>query len=127
VVWASHLGSFSFKGSGTYDMVHIVSDGLAGRAFPYQPPRGKGARLEVATGRVEGLPDVQLVVPGALVAAWHAAAERHAAAAAAAASARSGGGVEEAGLLQREQSLQSNAPLQREQSLQSAVGQRLLG
>jgi hypothetical protein len=122
-VWASHLCSFSFKGSGTFDMVHIVSDGLSGRSFQYQAPRGKGARLEVAAGRVQGLPDVQLVVPGEIVAAWQAAAERHAAAAAVRVAA---GGGEELGVLQREPSLQSNAPLQREQSLQSAAGQRPL-
>jgi hypothetical protein len=37
------------------------------------------------------------------------------------------GGVEELGVLQREQSLQSNALMQRELSLQSAAGQRQLG
>jgi hypothetical protein len=106
-------------------MVHIVSDGLSGRAFLYQAPRGKGARLEVASGRVEGLPDVQLVVAGEFAAAWQAAAERHAAAAAAVRSAV--GACEEMGVLQREVSLQSNAPSQRELSVQSAAGQRPLG
>jgi hypothetical protein len=129
-VWAANLGNFSFKGSGTFDMVQIVSDGLSGRVFPYEAPRGKGARLAVTSGRVEGLPDVQLVVPGKLMAAWQAAMLRHAAAAAAgsaAGTAAAAAAAEELGVLQREQSLQSNAPLQREQSLQSAAGQRASG
>jgi hypothetical protein len=90
-VWAVHLGSFSFKGSGAFDMAQIVSDGLSGRVFPYEAPRGKGARLAVASGRVEGLPDVQLVVPGKLVTAWQASLLRQAAAAAAGAGAAAAG------------------------------------
>uniref|UniRef100_A0A383WDG8 Guanylate cyclase domain-containing protein n=1 Tax=Tetradesmus obliquus TaxID=3088 RepID=A0A383WDG8_TETOB len=125
-VWAVHLGSFSFKGSGTFDMVQIISDSLSGRAFPLEAPRGKGARLVAASGRVESLPEVQLTVPGKLVATWQAAIMRQAAAAAAAAGAGAAA-AEDAGLLQREQSLQSNAPLQREASLQGAAGQRPAG
>lgn len=68
-VTASLVGTFSFKGIGCFEMVHIQQAGLSGRVFQQEPPKGKGMRLSVASGPVAGLPLVQLPVPATLLAA----------------------------------------------------------
>ncbi|WIA21067.1 hypothetical protein OEZ85_005388 [Tetradesmus obliquus] len=71
-VLALHLGQFRFKGSGEYDMVSLLHGALAGRAFPVEPPRGKGERLPggVSPGvAVRDLPAVALRPPLELLAA----------------------------------------------------------
>jgi len=62
-VTASSIGTFSFKGSGVYDMVQLQHSVLLGRQFPHAAPKGKGMRLAVASGPAAGLPQVQLQVP----------------------------------------------------------------
>lgn len=66
-VSAWYLGTFTFKGAGAYEMVHILPASLAGRSFPEEPPRGKGSRLAALSGPVDGLPQVQLQLPRQLV------------------------------------------------------------
>uniref|UniRef100_A0A383VNF8 Guanylate cyclase domain-containing protein n=1 Tax=Tetradesmus obliquus TaxID=3088 RepID=A0A383VNF8_TETOB len=71
-VVALHLGQFRFKGSGEYEMVSLAHGALAGRAFPVEPPRGKGERLPggVSPGvAVRDLPAVALRPPLELLAA----------------------------------------------------------
>jgi hypothetical protein len=45
------LGLFKFKGSPEpVELVHLALAALAGRSFPAEPPKGKGARLEAREG-----------------------------------------------------------------------------
>jgi hypothetical protein len=75
-VSALHLGKFVFKGSGEFDMVHLLQAALFGRAevFPEHPPGGKGERVAGprAVGGVRDLPDVRLRVSAATMAARQA-------------------------------------------------------
>jgi hypothetical protein len=68
-VTASLVGTFSFKGSGVFDMVQVQQDSHSGRVFQQETPKGKGMRLSFASGPVAGLPPVQLPVPAMLLAA----------------------------------------------------------
>eukprot|EP00879_Flechtneria_rotunda_P013105 GHRR01013688.1.p1 GENE.GHRR01013688.1~~GHRR01013688.1.p1 ORF type:complete len:421 (+),score=166.22 GHRR01013688.1:1285-2547(+) len=69
-VTAYHLGTFSFKGSGTYEMGHALHASLAAHTFPCDPPKGKGERVVVFSGPVQGLhAAVLLQVPARLAAA----------------------------------------------------------
>jgi hypothetical protein len=65
----THLGTFSFKGSGVYDMVSILPGSLVGRQFPEEAPKGKGHRVMVAEGPVAGIEPVTFSLPPRLVAA----------------------------------------------------------
>lgn len=67
-VTASFIGTFSFKGSGVYDMVQLQHTVLLGRQFPQAAPKGKGMRLAVASGPATGLPQVQLQIPARVLA-----------------------------------------------------------
>jgi hypothetical protein len=68
-VTVSYLGSFSFKGSGSYEMVQLQHGVLVGREFPQEAPKGKGMRLSAASGEVSGLQQVQLQIPAHVIAA----------------------------------------------------------
>jgi len=69
-VSALHLGKFRFKGSGDFQMVHVQDTSLEGREFAAEPPKGKGERMDQQlSGPVKDLPNVQLRLPAALVAA----------------------------------------------------------
>jgi hypothetical protein len=68
-VSVTHLGTFSFKGSGVYDMVSILPGSLVGRQFPEEAPKGKGHRVMVAEGPVAGIEPVTFSLPPRLVAA----------------------------------------------------------
>jgi hypothetical protein len=68
-VHAMHLGTFLFKGSGEFRMVHVLHASLVKRQFPIEPPKGKGQRLVTESSRVEGLQDVTLQIPQCLLAA----------------------------------------------------------
>jgi hypothetical protein len=69
-VTASSIGHFSFKASGAFEMVQVQQAALLGREFPREAPKGgKGTRLSVASGQVNGLCKVQLPLPARLVAA----------------------------------------------------------
>jgi len=71
-VCASYLGTFSFKGSGVYDMVQILPYSLVGRQFPEEAPKGKGYRVMPAEGPVAGLEPVAFSIPPRLLAAREA-------------------------------------------------------
>lgn len=71
-VFATHLGCFSFKGSGQSDMVSVLHSSIATRSFPSEPPKGKGERLSLRSGPVDGLGAVWLKVPASLLAARRA-------------------------------------------------------
>lgn len=71
-VCASYLGTFSFKGSGVYDMVQILPYSLVGRQFPEETPKGKGYRVIPAEGPVAGLEPVAFSIPPRLLAAREA-------------------------------------------------------
>lgn len=71
-VTASHLGSFTFKGSGVFEMVNLQHAELLSRQFVQELPKGKGMRLSVASGPVTDLPHVQLHIPARLLAARQA-------------------------------------------------------
>jgi len=72
-VSALHLGTFTFKGIGECEMVQVLHADLASRVYPAEPPKGKGERVRSAnTGPVQDLPQVQLQVPTALIAARQA-------------------------------------------------------
>jgi hypothetical protein len=64
-----HLGTFVFKGSGEFQMVHVLHASLAKRHFPADPPKGKGQRLVATSGELEGLAEVSLQLPQCLLAA----------------------------------------------------------
>jgi hypothetical protein len=64
-----HLGTFVFKGSGEFHMVHLLHATLARRQFPGEPPKGKGQRLVATSGEVDGLAEVSLQIPQCLLAA----------------------------------------------------------
>jgi hypothetical protein len=68
-VRAMHLGTFVFKGSGEFQMVHVLHASLAKRQFPAEPPKGKGQRLVTTSGEVDGLAEVSLQIPQCLLAA----------------------------------------------------------
>jgi hypothetical protein len=69
-VTASCVGRFSFKGSGAFEMVQLQQAALLGRQFPQEVPKGgKGTRLSVASGQIDGLCKVQLPLPARLIAA----------------------------------------------------------
>lgn len=68
-VTASLVGTFSFKGSGVFEMVQVQQGQHSGRVFQQETPKGKGMRLSFASGPVSGLPPVQLPVPAMLLAA----------------------------------------------------------
>jgi hypothetical protein len=79
-VCVSHLGTFSFKGSGVYDMVQLLPAALVGRQFPEEAPKGKGYRVMVAEGPVAGIQPVMFCIPPRLAAARQAfLARRHSA------------------------------------------------
>lgn len=68
-----HLGRFSFKGSGEYDMVQLLHTALADRTFPVEPPRGKGQRTTaVDPNLVAGMGGTRLRIPAAMAAARQA-------------------------------------------------------
>jgi hypothetical protein len=71
-VHAMHLGTFTFKGSGEFCMVHMLHASLLKRQFPREPPKGKGQRLVTELGKVEGLEEVSLQIPQCLLAARRA-------------------------------------------------------
>lgn len=81
-VTAAHVGSYSFKGSGVFDMVQLQHPVLKRRPFTHEPPRGKGMKLTEASGPVSDLPQVQLLIPVRLLTARQAYAARVAEAAA---------------------------------------------
>jgi LDH2 family malate/lactate/ureidoglycolate dehydrogenase len=68
-VTALYLGNFSFKGSGSYEMVQLLHGVLVGREFSQEAPKGKGMRLSVGYGEVPVLPQVQLQIPARVIAA----------------------------------------------------------
>jgi hypothetical protein len=68
-VTALYLGNFSFKGSGSYEMVQLLHGVLVGREFAQEAPKGKGMRLSVGYGEVPVLPQVQLQIPARVIAA----------------------------------------------------------
>lgn len=68
-VTASHLGTYSFKGSGVYEMVQLQHTALLGRRLSEEAPRGKGTRLTVAAGPVQGLHEALLQIPARVLAA----------------------------------------------------------
>lgn len=77
-VCVTHLGTFSFKGSGVYDMVVLLPAALVGRQFPEDAPKGKGYRVMVAEGPVAGIEPVMFCIPPRLAAARQAfLARRH--------------------------------------------------
>ena len=71
-VSVTHLGTFSFKGSGVYDMVSILPAALVGRHFPEDAPKGKGYRVMMSEGPVAGIDPVLFGIPPRLVAARQA-------------------------------------------------------
>jgi hypothetical protein len=71
-VTVTHLGTFSFKGSGVYDMVNILPAALVGRSFPEEAPKGKGYRVMVAEGPVAGVEPVLFCLPPRVAAARQA-------------------------------------------------------
>jgi hypothetical protein len=68
-VTASHMGTYSFKGSGVYEMVQLQHKALLGRRFSEEPPRGKGTKMTVAAGPVQGLHEALLHIPARVLAA----------------------------------------------------------
>jgi hypothetical protein len=68
----THIGTFSFKGSGVYDMVNILPAALVGRSFPEEAPKGKGYRVMVAEGPVAGVEPVLFCLPPRVAAARQA-------------------------------------------------------
>lgn len=71
-VTASFVGHFSFKGSGAFEMVQLQQAALLGREFSQEAPKGKGMRLSVVSGQVDGLCHVQVPLPARVVAAREA-------------------------------------------------------
>lgn len=71
-VTVTHLGTFSFKGSGVYDMVNLLPAALVGRSFPEEAPKGKGYRVMVAEGPVAGVEPVLFCLPPRVAAARQA-------------------------------------------------------
>lgn len=66
---ARHIGFFAFKGSGQSHMASVLHDSIAQRTYPDEPPKGKGERLGVRVGTVDGLDKVQFRAPAPLLAA----------------------------------------------------------